>query len=313
MDKIDENAKDYKKKEEYSKRFLILFCPLRLSKSLDENGSYQKALRTALVENCITSKSKQIADNIQNIHNSLASAMPENVLTATTDFIEADEVDENQEEDVGTSLEAMLMNIGSVLGAASCTGSPLQEEASELDLKFSKSTMEGNRFKAETVFSDMENVIEFSELQTEEEQKKDPSPSDARFCVQNSKLNSLVMQRHLTSTNSLAQETENQSERTEKNVDAIGTWESIVAWGKVEKLDDEQQVAYEILAATYVLSFHDDKTIDEPDSNALKDQCRMLCKFARRNTASSDPLCMFITGLGGAGKCKFTHEKVTRK
>ena len=128
LSEIDETAKDYKIKEEYAKRFMILFCPLRLETSLSKNGSYQAGLRSALAEMLITEEMQTIANNIQNIHNSLGSAMPENVLTSTTELIEADEIQNDGDEDVGAALEAMLLNIGSVL--ASYDSFPqLKEEA----------------------------------------------------------------------------------------------------------------------------------------------------------------------------------------
>ena len=37
------------------------------------------------------------------------------------------------------------------------------------------------------------------------------------------------------------------------NVDANGTWQSISKWGKNEGLNKEQQTAFEILAAKYVI------------------------------------------------------------
>jgi hypothetical protein len=45
-------------------------------------------------------------------------------------------------------------------------------------------------------------------------------------------------------------------------VNANGTWQSILKWGKNEGLDDDQQKAFEILAATYVLTFSDEAIID---------------------------------------------------
>jgi hypothetical protein len=45
-------------------------------------------------------------------------------------------------------------------------------------------------------------------------------------------------------------------------VNANGTWQSISKWGENQGLDQDQQTAFKILAATYVLSFYDD-ALDE--------------------------------------------------
>jgi hypothetical protein len=43
-----------------------------------------------------------------------------------------------------------------------------------------------------------------------------------------------------------------------RNINANGTWQSISKWGKSEGLNREQQTAFEIVAAMYVLSFNDE-------------------------------------------------------
>ena len=96
-----------------------------------------------------------------------------------------------------------------------------------------------------------------------------------------------------------------------RRVNANGTWDSIVAYGKIAKLDKEQQTAYEILAATYVLSFYEEaekNLTTEQEKQAHQEQKSKLCKLARRGNTSQpmpdQPLRMFVTGPAGAGKCK---------
>jgi hypothetical protein len=45
-------------------------------------------------------------------------------------------------------------------------------------------------------------------------------------------------------------------------VDASRSWKSILAWGGRANLDPEQQIAFESLAATYVLTFLEEGDID---------------------------------------------------
>jgi hypothetical protein len=88
------------------------------------------------------------------------------------------------------------------------------------------------------------------------------------------------------------------------NVNANGTCESIVLWGRKAGLDPEQQCAFEILAATYVLTFYEDATFDiGEDKSDFTQRKEKLQLYARRKPDSA-PLIMFITGPAGAGKCK---------
>jgi len=75
---------DYHKREEYAKRFMILFLPFRTDYDLKIDGSYQKALQTAHSQHDIKREMIQIAENIMTLQNSLDSALVENPLKATT-------------------------------------------------------------------------------------------------------------------------------------------------------------------------------------------------------------------------------------
>jgi hypothetical protein len=88
---------------------------------------------------------------------------------------------------------------------------------------------------------------------------------------------------------------------------ANGTWQSIPKWGENEGLGDDQQMAFEILAATYVLTFSDEAIIDDMNSetsNVFDKRVKGLMQLARKDKDIEIPLCMFITGPAGAGKCK---------
>jgi hypothetical protein len=80
---------------------------------------------------------------------------------------------------------------------------------------------------------------------------------------------------------------------------ATGSRESIVEWGKKDGLDTNQQIAFEILAATYVLTFHEDAT----GADTLQEREALKC-LARHRPNKNEKLRMFITGPAGAGKCK---------
>jgi hypothetical protein len=86
------------------------------------------------------------------------------------------------------------------------------------------------------------------------------------------------------------------------------TWQSIKKWVENEVLDDDQQTAFDRLAATYVLTSSDEAilidTTDSETSNAFNLRMKGLLQVARKSEDIEKPLCMFITGPAGAGKCK---------
>ncbi len=71
-------------------------------------------------------------------------------------------------------------------------------------------------------------------------------------------------------------------------------------------------LAFEILAATYVLTFSDKAIIDATNSetsNAFDVRVKGLLQLARKSEDIGKPLCMFITGH--AGVCLHSSTKTT--
>jgi hypothetical protein len=66
-------------------------------------------------------------------------------------------------------------------------------------------------------------------------------------------------------------------------------------------------MAFEILAASYVLTFSDEAIIYATNLetwNAFDVRVKDLLQLARNNEDIKKPLCMFITGPAGGGMCK---------
>ena len=81
---------------------------------------------------------------------------------------------------------------------------------------------------------------------------------------------------------------------------ATGSVASIIEWCTNDKLDTNQQIAVEIMVATYILTFYEDASAGEAillEKNALE-------RLARQRANTNETLRMFITGPAGAGKCK---------
>ncbi len=103
------------------------------------------------------------------------------------------------------------------------------------------------------------------------------------------------------------------NDNTERTIiNANGTWQSISKWGENEGLDGEQQTAFEILAARYVLSFYEEAISEinnSEDYTVFVDNKQKLYQLTRRNSNARKPLSMFITGPAGAGKFKYRQPR----
>ena len=310
QDLADSDNVDYPSKEQHAKRFMILFLAFQRTESLVVDGSYQKKLQLALRENRVDDEMLQIAENLQSIHNSLASSMPENMLTTETDeYLEADDMEEMEEEDVcSESLEAMLLNIGSTL-ASSSPGQSLREECKDFSPTFSDTSLGQN----DPIPWVSNNVIDTGQWDSIPENKSRTKDSSTRFRAPMSKLNSLVMQTCITKVEPSPQsgtesngdaQSPSDAPRPECKVHANGTWQSIIAWGHLAKLDTEQQTAHEIMTATCVLTFVNEANPNVANSAEVEEQRRCLRKLARQENNTSKPLRLFVTGPAGAGKCE---------
>jgi hypothetical protein len=297
---IDKDSSDYDKKEEYAFRFLILFVPFRCKEDLETDDCYQSVLQRAHAEGRISEKMIQIAENIQTLHNSLSSDLVENSLSSKTVLIESDDIEISSNEDDNDDNDDVLASIGE-LYATLTDGNGLKEESKCLNIQFGKSHTDESSLPFTEV--ELETVIEFSNSE-ESKKGRQKSYQTERFCSTRHNLNTLAM----TTTITRSQESEALNDVVKEIVNANGTWQSILKWGKNGGLDDDQQTAFEILAATYVLTFSDEATIDTTNSETsgvFDERVKGLLELTRKSENVETPLCMFITGPAGAGKCKF--------
>jgi hypothetical protein len=82
---------------------------------------------------------------------------------------------------------------------------------------------------------------------------------------------------------------DHQGPNANKTQNATGTVESVLQWGTNDNLDTNQKKAFEILAATYILTFHDDLIGEEEalNENAGLNQLTQKKKTVARNYACS--------------------------
>jgi hypothetical protein len=101
------------------------------------------------------------------------------------------------------------------------------------------------------------------------------NPSMDRFREAATELSSLLMRQERVIQKELAGVRENPV----VVADACGSWQSAVKWGQIAGLNAEQQVAFEILAAIYALTFYDEAENDlasETEVQFLKKKARLM-------------------------------------
>ena len=129
---IDTN--EFQKREKHALRFLILFSSFRSFDDLMSEGSHQETLRQKLFADAINKSMLKIANNIQNIYNSLDSGRCDNVLNAHT--VSPDDIEDEMCSEEGFNYsEEFLKNIGSYIASTS-GDSNMVEEAKDLTPQF---------------------------------------------------------------------------------------------------------------------------------------------------------------------------------
>ena len=297
---------DYQIKEDYAKRFMVVFMPIRKLEDLKKEGSYQVALQAAHAEGLCTEEMLEVADNIQTIQSSIDAGMPENPLTADTELVEADDF---QAEDPNSDQSDLLASIAELFASESGERR-LTEETTAVNPSFSKSQLQENRFipDSEPVLvqpTPLWTVLEEPQDAGEEIETELDEDRTTRWRTTTSELNTLFMQQILVTRDA---DGDAESGAPAITVKATGTWESVVAWGINAGLDEEQQIAFQVLVATYVLTFYEEaERRENEDEEAYSERMQPLRDLARREMTKKDPLRLFVTGPAGAGKCKCEH------
>ena len=133
---VSKMDKDYVCKEEYALKFMILFLPFRTLNDLQLEGSYQKRFQEAVTEKEFHDNMLRVAENIQNLYNSMESTMPENSLLMETsppnaEDIASEDIDmdmDNEDSSLRRDLQHILLSSGKE--------KLLEEEASVLNPQF---------------------------------------------------------------------------------------------------------------------------------------------------------------------------------
>ena len=285
---------DFKTKETYAYQFMMLCLPFRTIDDLIHEGCYQGKWKQSNDFRLFMPDMLAVAENIQAIYNSLESQMPPNALVEESDLIDINDSaaagKTSEEESNQNMLECMADFFATTSDAV------LTEDATSIDRVFA-----GSRLKHSVNFANelqpteiLNSVIDMDAMEIITKPTQDVPPEQGRFQTDVFALNSLSLDSLLCGA---------ETTQAKKAVNATGTWQSITLWGVNAGLDAEQQCAFEILASVYVLTFYNEVKSGEQDDEFL-DRKKKLCKLARKDETTNDPLRMFVTGPAGAGKCK---------
>jgi hypothetical protein len=228
----NKDATDHQKKEEYTFRFMLLFVPFRSREDLQPDGGfYQNALQKAHEDGRITNAMIEIAENIQTIHNSLASRTPENSLSAETKLTEtgASKNANGDVDDDDDDYEDLLASIGELFITLK-NGDGLNADSECFDIQFGNKPMETTSLST----MELENAIEFIHLEDNQGDIQQKLYPTERFCSTTNNLNTLALRTRITRTQ--ANEAIHAMER--EVISANGTWQSISRWGENEDLKE---------------------------------------------------------------------------
>lgn len=305
---------DFEKREKHARKFLIVFSSYRTIEDLNKEHSFQATLREQLKEGRLSEEMIDLANHMQNIHNSLDSGQCQNILNLNTCPPDSDEITENNA-GPKDSFEEMLTTVAEYM--ASTEGyNPKQEEEIDLTPNFGLDCTTNTTSSKANTEKCLDDVFDISENKnTRKEKKGRDADNIERFQSKVSELNSFLVTRFCTVNENFETEHTNQAEDEELisnnekkyNIHPTGSWQSIVAWGKNAELDNEQEIAFQILASSYVLTFLEEaeQDITGKQKEFFDIQKKALQKLARRKENFRGPLRLFVTGPAGAGKCKF--------
>jgi hypothetical protein len=142
---------------------MLLFVPFRSREDLQPDGGfYQNALQKAHKDGRITNDMIESAENIQTIHNSLASRIQENSLSAETKLTEtgAFENANGDVDDDDDDYEDLLASIGELFLTLK-NGDGLNADSECFDIQFGNKPMETTSLST----MELENTFEFIHLE----------------------------------------------------------------------------------------------------------------------------------------------------
>ena len=272
--------------ESHARRILIAFSAYRKEEDMKYESSYVAKLQH-MVDTKQIDKYTHYLNNCQNIRNSLDAGTLDDVDVNLKEDTEEFEYDDSQ------FIEELLNDFQPTTDNVN-----LSEEPTKFYFKGKDPVLYENRHQDGNNNQEIfENIFR---QEIESNQSNNMNHIEYRQTVSPVGLNTLFQKKFESNTS---------SPEVDYVVEVTGTAANIIDYGLSRKLDLDQQTAFEILAAEFVLSFVIDsfqmdeiKLVDEMVYEQLKqveNELKDLCHWKERN---GEPLRMFLTGPAGAGK-----------
>ena len=318
--------------ENYCRAALVLYVPFRSIEDITISGSFHKKFRS-LFHNGVPNEIQDMLSNIQLFYNSMRLPPRDDPLhdsTAPFAAPTADKGDETEEEDDDNFFDGIF----DVLGGSNQHATQNNGNNSNSRLSLQTLRKEGRRGCG---FYDLPELATCTPKRTNESQANSRIPQDfvstvhepaatSSTTAQKKKYSgrdqpSLNQLMALTYRNTRRRiQASNDRQQDTVTVDADGTVLSIIEWSlqKELNLDTEQQLAFQIATAAYVLTYYDDARQVDPtradEGQNIRSQMRhdfivekkKLRRLARLK--ASAPLRMFLDGAGGSGKSRVVNE-----
>jgi len=292
--------------ENHCRKILLCFAPYRCEEDIRINGSYKRKF-LQLHQSGELDPFICIIQNIQNIRNSLdAGRISNNAPTIATD-----PADPHQLEDESNFSESLQNQIAQYFQDSS---EPMWQdegaEAHELNKAGSFRLTRQKNPSQDQEYGPINRVFRPFDKNNKTTSQNNPSEHHHRYVASGRTINELILSQFFMRGHV----------EPDFPIKPTGTAESIIAYGIRRDLDAEQQIAFEILTGTVVLSFLRDTldrteedlreaTTREQPTEDLKESIANIKGTVKEleqlvHEATDRPLRMFITGPAGAGKCK---------
>ena len=276
--------------EECALRFLVAFGVHRKVEDLKLCESH----KNRLIQDCekgLFNDCSEIANNTQNIRNSLDAG-------TMNDDKPMEEMDDESEMDQTENDESRRIHsmISEFFDSESGT-EKLTEEAVHCSME--EPSFDDTSVPNGPIWENEPQSV-FVDCTGEKQKQKKAFFTKQRFVPSVCGMNTLIQQHFDMGNNA----------KGKRNIKPTGSVSSIIAFGVSNGLDEEQQKAFEILTATFVLTFIDDVMNGDSDvpfteeASTLLQSKEELEHLAQTNKRKNKPLRMFLTGPAGAGKCE---------
>jgi hypothetical protein len=320
--------------ESYACNILMLFLPYRCKADLQSDGSFTKKLRLCHTD-ILNDGAKKFLQNIQDTRSNFYHCkQPADELQERTvpfkrveyeKFHNCNESEEDEEEELlnDDRVKAILEGMEEDYDDGELNPTQFNEIGIPLCLSLkelrAKGVYEcGENLVAPTPVAQHEGAVQHglfirttSETRDTENHSGEDEDNDTRQSRQSHSVKDVVevifnfRERRTSTTSVPGSLSEDESAVT---TPANGSAHSIYVWGMNRHLDDDQRTAFEMITASFVLTFHDEAAINalndssSPDARNVSTFRRETVKLYKLTRQRKKQLVLFLHGPGGSGK-----------